>query len=294
VAVGPIAVLDGGMAEARAYCLDAVRSGRGARVATANLDFVARARRDAVLRDDLAQSSIVVADGAPVAWLARLAGGRQVERVTGVDLVHALCEAAPVAGGLRVAFYGSTPEVAASAAGEFERRYPGVEVILRISPPFRPATETELYADRQRLRDAAPDLVLVALGCPKQERFIAEFAGALPGAVWIGVGGTLDFYAGIRRRAPRVAQRAGLEWLVRLVQEPGRLWRRYIVDDLPALVRFAPGCLMARLRRPAPSTEPGELVTRMAVEHAEFLDASPSPALPHPVRESEHSASAAR
>lgn len=277
VAVGPLSVLDGGMEEARAFCLEAIRSQTGALVATANLDFVAQARRDEVLRDDLARSSMVVADGAPVVWLARLAGAHAAARVTGVDLVDAVCAAAPEAGGLRVAFYGSTAEIAARAAWAFEATYPGVRVVLRISPPFRPATPEERRADWQRLRDAAPQLVLVALGCPKQERFIAEFAGAAPGAVWIGVGGTLDFYAGLRKRAPRAAQRLGFEWLIRLVQEPRRLFRRYVVNDLPALARTLPGCIATRRRGSNVAPDARDLVIRAAREHAEFFDPEPRP-----------------
>ncbi|MCA9832080.1 MAG: WecB/TagA/CpsF family glycosyltransferase [Dehalococcoidia bacterium] len=257
VPVGPLTVFNGDLDAAADLCIAAVRARRGLRVATANMDFVARARRDEILRLDLERSSLVVADGAPVAWLARLAGGRQTRRVTGVDLVAAICRRASEASPVRVAFYGGAPAIAAQAAIELERRYPGVRVVTQISPPYRAMGRAEVDADVAALALASPDLVLIALGCPKQERFIAEHFGALPGATWIGVGGTFDFYAGRRRRAPKILQNVGAEWLTRLVQEPRRLWRRYLKDDLPSLLRVAPAVL--RNRRLADAREVDEL-----------------------------------
>lgn len=249
VPVGPLAVFNGDLEAATRLILDRIDSGHGIRVATANLDFVARARRDKCLRDDLASSDLVTADGAPVAWLARFAGAARIARVTGVDLVASLfASAADRSAGLRFAFYGSTPDVAERAAAELERTYPGAVVTSVLCPPFRELTEEELAHDLAQLAEARPDVVLVALGCPRQERFIAEHQHVVPAAAWIGVGGTFDFYAGVRRRAPGMLQRIGGEWLARLAQEPGRLWRRYFVDDLPALIAVAPACLEARLR----------------------------------------------
>ena len=243
VPVGPLSVFNGNLGEAADLLVSSVVSGRGARVATANMDFVMRARRDTALRADLQAASLVVADGAPVAWLARIAGGSRTRRVTGVDLVSALCARARAAGGLRVAFYGSDHDTAAAAARQLEASHEGLSVVATICPPFRAMSAAEVQSDVDQLAANLPDIVLVALGCPRQERFIAEHAPKLPGAVWIGVGGTFDFFAGKRRRAPRVLQAAGVEWLARLAQEPRRLWRRYLVNDLPALMLVAPGCL---------------------------------------------------
>jgi N-acetylglucosaminyldiphosphoundecaprenol N-acetyl-beta-D-mannosaminyltransferase len=148
-----------------------------------------------------------------------------------------------------VALYGSEPAIAGKAATELEARYEGVRIVTALCPPFRAQLAEEVAADLEALAAGKPDLVLVALGCPRQERFIAENFVAVPGAVWIGIGGTLDFYAGRRKRAPRAVQAVGCEWLTRLVQEPRRLWRRYLVDDLPGLVRLAPSVVRRRERR---------------------------------------------
>ncbi|MCC6381917.1 MAG: WecB/TagA/CpsF family glycosyltransferase [Dehalococcoidia bacterium] len=249
VQVGPVAVFDGTLEEAASLCVEAMRARSGARIATANLDFLAQARRDPALRSALSSSSLVTADGAPVAWLARLAGGRRARRVTGVDLVEEICrQAAPA--GLRVAFYGSTEAIAAAAAAALEARHPGVQVVCRTSPPFRQLRPEELRAGLNDLVRARPELVLVALGCPRQEAFIRDSYRVVPSACWIGVGGTFDFLAGRRRRAPALLRSVGAEWLVRLAQEPRRLWRRYLLHDAPALAVASAWCL--RRRRAAP------------------------------------------
>lgn len=253
VRVGPVRVFDGALTDAVDFCLSAIESGRGARVATANTDFIALARRDPHLRDDLERSSLVVADGAPVAWLARIAGARRVRRVAGVDLAMELCRTGARRGGLRLALYGSTADVVERASGRIETEFPGVTIVLRLSPPFRELSDEERQRERAQFAAAAPDLVLVALGCPKQERLIATYFDATPRAVWLGVGGTLDFFAGKRWRAPRWSGRVGLEWVVRMAQEPRRLWRRYLLRDIPTVVAVAPGCVWSRLRRGAAS-----------------------------------------
>lgn len=245
--VGGVAIFEGGLADAARLCLDWIDTGDGGRVATANLDFLALARKDVHLRQLLGACHLVVADGAPVAWLARLAGSSLTRRAGGVDLVTALLESSDARGSLRVALYGATPEVAIEARRAIETRHPKAQVVAVLSPPFRDRTPHEEAHDRRELQAAAPELVLVALGCPKQEHVISRYYDAIPSALWVGVGGTLDILAGRRRRAPRLLQRLGLEWFARFTQEPGRLWRRYFLRDLPFLVAVAPRCLWTGL-----------------------------------------------
>ena len=247
--VGPLKVFDGGPEDAVNFCLDAIARGTGARVATANVDFLALALDDEQLRADLEACDLVVADGAPVARLARLMGARSVRRVAGVDLVLALCRAGTRERPLRIALYGSDPATARAARAwinEDER----AQVVAVINPPFRDLTAEEQAEERRRIAEARPDVIFVALGCPKQERRIADYYSAAPSAVWIGVGGTFDFIAGKRTRAPRAMQAAGLEWVARLAQEPRRLWRRYLLRDIPALFSVARWCLAARMQAP--------------------------------------------
>jgi exopolysaccharide biosynthesis WecB/TagA/CpsF family protein len=241
-----VAVADYSAADAADIVLDRLRSGMGARVATANLDFIALARKDVLLREDLGRSHLVIADGMPVVWLARLAGARHVQRLPGVDLVERICRSAGREDELRIAVYGSTPEIASRAIPSLEAMGHGVRVVCSIQPPFRALSEAERQTNLATLRESRPHLVLVALGCPRQERTIAEWYPTIPEAVWVGVGGTLDFFAGERRRAPAWIQRLGLEWLVRMSQEPGRLAGRYLGRDLPVLITLGVRCAVRR------------------------------------------------
>lgn len=236
VVVGGIPLFDGTREEAERACLDAIRSGRGGRIATANLDFFAQARQNPRLCHDLQSSTLVVADGMPIVALARLAGAASIERTAGVDLVASLCRAGGRDDEFRVVLYGAEPRVAQVARRVIEQLGDGVQVTLVLSPPFRPLHPRERAAEQEEIRQARPHLVLVALGCPRQEERIREYYPAVPEALWIGVGGTLDLLAGRRRRAHRWMQRAGLEWCVRMIQEPARLGPRYFRRDLPALL----------------------------------------------------------
>jgi N-acetylglucosaminyldiphosphoundecaprenol N-acetyl-beta-D-mannosaminyltransferase len=246
VAVDGIPIFDGTPEEATDACLRLLAT--GGRVATANLDFLALARKNPALRRNLQASDLVIADGMPVVWLAKLSGAQRVKRLAGVDLVGALF-AAERETSLRIAIYGSTESIASAAVPALEALGGGGNVVHVSNPPFRQLTAAEVEADLSALAAADPEVVLVALGCPAQEQLIADWAPRVPGAVWIGIGGTLDFYAGVRRRAPKVAQSFGFEWVVRMAQEPKRLGQRYLLRDLPALVAVAPGCVRTRFAR---------------------------------------------
>src|SRR5690606_6754904 len=180
VTLGSIPIFDGSMNDALAFCMDALERGEGARIATANLDFFAIARTNQELLGDLQRSSIVVADGSPVVALSRLAGARRTRRTTGVDLAFALCREGGRRGPFRVVMYGSDPETAARAARALEGASAGVEITLSLSPPFRTPTPEERAAERAAIAAGNPHLVLVALGCPKQEQRIREYYDAAP------------------------------------------------------------------------------------------------------------------
>jgi len=197
-----------------------------------NVDMVVKAARDPVFAQALSSGGIVTADGMPIVWLGRRLGGAFPERVAGSELVPRI-SAACAAAGRRVFLLGAAPGVAQAAADELRRRFPNLEVAGVLSPPMRfemdPATLEETLAT---VRAASPDVLFVAMGAPRQERFVAAHAHALGARVILGIGGSLDMLSGRVRRAPRWVQRAGIEWLWRLAQEPRRLFRRYLVDDV--------------------------------------------------------------
>ncbi|WP_051392801.1 WecB/TagA/CpsF family glycosyltransferase [Glycomyces arizonensis] len=228
--------------QAVARVLDALESGRGGQIVTPNVDIVAAARRSSELRALIEAADLVVADGAPLVWASRLAGTPLPERVAGSDLVWSLSVAASERG-LRIALLGGTPDGAARpterAAAVLEERYPGLKAVGAWCPPMGfEHDDSHWSALVDRLDAAAPDLVYVGLGFPKQEQVMARLGAVAPRAWFLGCGASIDFIAGYRRRAPEWMRRSGTEWLFRLASEPGRLARRYLLDDVPEALRL--------------------------------------------------------
>lgn len=207
---------------------DGRRTGRTHQVATVNVDFLVNAHRDERLRRILQAADVNLVDGMPVVWATRWLGVGVRERVAGVDVVERLVDASRRTGH-RVLVFGSTPDVADRARALFADRYPGA--LVTIDPgPARVDPDRVDEAVIGSIRSQEPDILLVALGNPKQERFIEANREVLGVPVMIGVGGSLDMLTGHRKRAPEWIQRIGAEWVVRAYQEPARLGRRYARD----------------------------------------------------------------
>lgn len=211
-------------------------------IVTPNLDYVALARHDAIFRSVLKRSALSIADGMPLVWLSRLAGTPVPERVTGADLVAWLLD-----GGLpgaRLFLFGSSPDVAAAVRIRAETN--GVAIVGALSP-----TRAELEDDAESLceeiRSTRPDVLIVCLGAPIQDCWVALHRQVLAASVVIGAGGSLDLAAGVIGRAPARLQAAGMEWAYRLVREPRRLWRRYILRDVPVLCAVTLETLATRI-----------------------------------------------
>ena len=173
-------------------------------------------------------AGLVVPDGMPVVWMARALSKQPVGRVCGFDLTPAFV-AHSVDKGYRHFFYGGAPGVPEQLRDRLVSRYPGLQVVGTISPPFRLPTPEEDAEMVAAINAARPDVVWVGLSTPKQERWMAAHRGRLNAAVLIGVGAAFDVEAGLKRRAPGWTHGMGLEWLYRLLAEPRRLWRRYAV-----------------------------------------------------------------
>ena len=209
------------MAEAVDVVRRAMDTRAGVMVATANAEMLMRATHDEELRHILNASALVVPDGAGTVWAARHLGHAMPERVAGYDLAQELLRCAP-AEGRRIYFFGSAPGVAEKAKAKAEQLYPGIEIVGVRNGFFSPADNAAIIAE---IRAARPDLLLVALGVPKQEKWIAAHLAELDVPVAIGVGGTLDVMAGVMKRAPYWMQRAKLEWLFRGLMQPKRAGR---------------------------------------------------------------------
>jgi N-acetylglucosaminyldiphosphoundecaprenol N-acetyl-beta-D-mannosaminyltransferase len=239
--------------------LDAIEAlvlqAQGGAVFTPNVDHVVLAEENPRLREAYEAASLSLVDGMPLLWCSRLIGERLPEKISGSDLVRPLIERCAQRG-WRVFMLGGLPGAAEAAARALARDFPGL-IMAGTYAPFidltRPASEREEVI--ARIEQAQPHIVLVGLGAPKQELWIHESMAALRPAVLLGIGASIDFMAGVVPRAPRWMSRCGLEWLYRLMKEPKRMWRRYLVRGprfLPILWRD----MRSRLRRSDPPDEP--------------------------------------
>lgn len=191
---------------------------------------VIESQRDSRLREIHNKSGMTVPDGMPLVWLSRSAGHRNVSRVYGPDLMLAFCEAS-ARHGHRHFLYGGEEGVADALGKRLEERFPSLVIAGTYCPPFRQLTAEE-DADIVALINASrSDVVWVGLSTPKQERWMAEHRDALDAPVLVGVGAAFDFHTGRKKQAPAWMQRSGLEWLFRLLQEPRRLGRRYLINN---------------------------------------------------------------
>jgi N-acetylglucosaminyldiphosphoundecaprenol N-acetyl-beta-D-mannosaminyltransferase len=212
-------------------------SGQPHQVVTVNLDFLSIAERDDRFRALINSADLAVADGMPLVWLSRLRGEPLAERVAGVELVEDSCALAAQTGH-GVFLLGAGPGIAATAAERLKERHPGLRIVGTYSPPMGPLRRKESERLVRMIRDAAPGFLFVALGAPRQDIWIQDHLQELNVPVSMGVGCVFDLLAGVSTRAPRWMQSAGLEWSYRLLREPRRLWRRYILNDLPMFGRL--------------------------------------------------------
>lgn len=207
---------------------------------------IMRAQEDEDLLALHKKAGLVTPDGMPLVWIARWRGHRETGRTCGADLVDGLCHAS-VPLGLKHYFYGGKPGVAQRMADILARRHPGLLIAGTGTPPFGKLAEEEDEAATQAIAATEPHIVWVGLSTPKQEFWMRDHVGRIPGATLIGIGAAFDFHTGDVKRAPRWMQRCGLEWLHRLATEPRRLWRRYLV----LAPRFALAILREELTRRA-------------------------------------------
>jgi exopolysaccharide biosynthesis WecB/TagA/CpsF family protein len=208
------------------------RAGRGGWIVTVNVDILRKLRHDESLRQLIAPATFVVADGMPIVWAARLQRTALPERVTGSSLIWSISAAA--AGHLSLYLLGGPAGVPPLAADELRRSAPALRIVGAESPTWGFENDSrKLARTLGHVVAAAPDVVFCGLGFPKQELVIARLRRSLPGTWFLGCGAALAFAAGVVPRAPGWMHSLGLEWVHRLRKEPRRLFRRYVVDDLP-------------------------------------------------------------
>jgi N-acetylglucosaminyldiphosphoundecaprenol N-acetyl-beta-D-mannosaminyltransferase len=228
-----------------ARCLAIIDEGRYGQHMAINAAKLVAMQDDPALRDSIAGSDIVNADGQSVVWASRLLGDPLPCRVAGIDLMHELLDAAARRAD-RVFILGARAEVLERAVANLVTRHPGVTIAGTQDGYFADADVEEVCA---AIRAARADMLFVAMSSPRKELFLAEHGPSLGVPFVMGVGGAIDVAAGITRRAPAGFQRLGLEWLYRLLQEPRRMWRRYLPSNA-RFIRLVAREMLTRRRRP--------------------------------------------
>ena len=229
--------------------IDGCRSDGGGWACPVNTDVLRQHHRSSAVRALIAEADLVLADGMPIVWASKLAGSPLPQRVAGSSMVHALADAAARTD-VRMFLLGGAADTARIAAQRLERDHVGATVVGTHSPPF--GFEADPGAGRaieESLLAVRPDLVFVGLGFPKQEELIRRLRPLLPTTWFVSSGATFSFLSGDVRRAPEWAQRLGLEWLHRLVQEPRRLFRRYLIEGVPFVLGFLATAVVSRFTR---------------------------------------------
>jgi N-acetylglucosaminyldiphosphoundecaprenol N-acetyl-beta-D-mannosaminyltransferase len=212
------------------------REGRSAYVCVATVHMVMEAFDSSAFLRTVNGADLVTPDGRPLVWALRSLGVKDATQVRGTDLTTHVVERA-AREGLPIGLYGGTPDLLERFVGILDRRYPGVRVVCRIAPPFRPLTPEEDEAVIEEILSSGARILFVGIGCPKQERWMEAHKERIP-AVMLGVGAAFDFHTGRVRQAPGWIQVAGLEWLFRLLMDPRRLWKRYVRHNPRFVAQF--------------------------------------------------------
>ncbi|MDE7205499.1 MAG: WecB/TagA/CpsF family glycosyltransferase [Lachnospiraceae bacterium] len=217
------------MPDTLAYIEQHINALRGSYICVSNVHTTVMSYENEHYRMVQNSAAMALPDGAPLSKYSRMLGFRNAERVTGPDLMVELFR---ISGkkGYRHFFYGSTQQTLDDMRTALQRNFPDMVIAGMYAPPFRPLTEKEDQEVTAQINDARPDFVWVGLGAPKQEYWMYDHQGKL-NAVSVGVGAGFDYMAGNIRRAPRIMQVLCLEWLYRLMQDPKRLWKRYVVTN---------------------------------------------------------------
>ncbi len=212
-----------------------VRERKKAYIVEVNTDVIMKIEKDAYLKQITDEADMVLVDGMPLVWISKLHKRPVKEKVSGSDLSLGLCALAAKKG-YSIFILGGKEGVADQAKRRLEGQFLGLRVVGTEAPPLGfEKNETELARFREKISALRPDIVLVCLGCPKQEKWIYENYQKIDATVFMCAGATVDFLAGNVRRAPEWMSKSGLEWFYRFLMEPKRLFKRYFIDDTKVL-----------------------------------------------------------
>ena len=219
------------MKEALKKIDELIKENKNAYVVTPNVDHIIQIERGGELSEAYKYADLILTDGKPLIWISKWYGTPIKEKISGSDLFPRLCKLASKRN-YKMFFLGAADGVAAKAAVNLSKRFPGLQVVGTYSPPFGfESNETEIEKIKKMIGDTKPHILIVGLGCPKQELFILHHKDELGVPISLGLGASLDFEAGNIKRAPKWMANHGFEWLYRITQDPKRLAKRYLIDD---------------------------------------------------------------
>jgi N-acetylglucosaminyldiphosphoundecaprenol N-acetyl-beta-D-mannosaminyltransferase len=187
-------------------------------------------KRNERVFESVNSADLVTPDGMPTVWIGKMHGYKNIRRVYGPDLMQRVCDISKTKG-YKNYFYGSGEDVLNKLKTNLSKGYPGLVISGVYSPPFRRLTEEEEGKMVESINSNDPDIIWVGLGSPKQDLWMYEHRDRINAPVMVGVGAAFDFLAGVKPQAPRWIRNSGFEWLFRLITEPKRLWRRYLIDN---------------------------------------------------------------
>ncbi|MGN1124811.1 MAG: WecB/TagA/CpsF family glycosyltransferase [Candidatus Gastranaerophilaceae bacterium] len=212
-----------------------IQNDKGAYVVTPNVDHVVQLEKDKELQKVYENASLILTDGKPLLWIAKWYKTPIKEKISGSDLFPRLCKMAAKKG-YSMYFLGAAEGVAAKAAENLMKKYEGLNIVGTYSPPYGfEKNEDEIKKIITLVKNAKPDILIVGLGCPKQEKFMYHYCDQLEVPISLGLGASIDFEAGNVKRAPKWMSDHGLEWFYRFLKEPKRMFKRYFVDDVKIL-----------------------------------------------------------
>lgn len=215
-----------------------IKQRKNAYVVTPNVDHIVQLEYNKDLQDVYRNADLILTDGKPLIWISKLYKTPIKEKVSGSDLFPRLCNMC-ASKGLTMYFLGAAEGVAEKAARNLTGKYEGLKIVGTYSPSFgfeKKADEMDYIIND--IHQKNPDVLIVGLGCPKQEKFMYKYRDALQVPISLGLGASIDFEAGNVKRAPKWMRNFGLEWLYRLIKEPKRMFKRYIIDDMKILKLF--------------------------------------------------------
>jgi N-acetylglucosaminyldiphosphoundecaprenol N-acetyl-beta-D-mannosaminyltransferase len=226
-------------------CEEHIKNRKSTLLGTINAAKLVNCRRDAELNESLKEADIVLADGLPVVWLTKLIGNPLPERVAGIDIMYQLLERSSEKH-YRVFFLGGEKSVVQNVVHIAEKKYPGLIIAGYRDGYFK---ESESANVAEEIRRSSADIIFVAMSSPKKENFLRKWRNFINVPICHGVGGSFDVLAGVTRRAPLWMQKCGMEWFYRLVQEPKRMWKRYLVTNTVFIKLSIEAIIQARLSK---------------------------------------------